>query len=69
MPVPFKKRYAGKHAAQMKLLTPTGGTLEFEGPMSKALCEFVAMAVATDGRHTTDFKDRLVAMTEEMKKL
>lgn len=69
MTVPFKKRVAGKHAAQMLLITDNGGILKFEGPLSKALVEFTMMAVATDGRHTTDFKDRLVAMTEEMKKL
>lgn len=69
MAIPFKKRYAGKHAAQMLLLQPNGGTLKFEGQLSKALVEFTMMACATDDRHTVGFKDRLIAMTEEMKTL
>lgn len=66
---PFKKRYAGKHAAQTKILLPDGGTLEYEGQLTRELAEFFMMAMATDGRHSADFKSRLVSMTLEMKGL
>ncbi len=71
MPKPktFRQKIAGKHGAQMKLFTPEGSTLTYEGPLGKELTEFIMMAMATDGRHTAHMKAQLVELTEELRAL